>query len=145
VEGALGHHRRALDLDPFCGLTRVAYVRALEHAGRPDEAIAESRATLEVDDVPWARVWLARAQALTGRRDEARRILAPLASAAVSPVFPALIHAALDERAEALALLGEARARRSPWMAFLRVEPGFDALREERGFSVLQRRMGLAP
>ncbi|MEA2564107.1 MAG: hypothetical protein QOH06_5611 [Acidobacteriota bacterium] len=145
VEGSLSHHRRALELDPFCGLKRVDYARTLERAGRPDEAIAEGRATLQIDDVPWARVWLARAHALAGRPEEARRILVPLGTAGVSPVFPALIHAALGEPAEALVLLDDARARRSPWMAFLRVEPGFDALREERGFARLQRRVGLAP
>jgi DNA-binding winged helix-turn-helix (wHTH) protein len=90
-------------------------------------------------------VELARAHALAGHRDEARRILVPLGRSAASPVFPALVHAALGERASALALLEEARARRSPWMAFLRAEPGFDALREERAFTTLQRRVGLAP
>ncbi|HEX6864019.1 MAG TPA: hypothetical protein VF414_14420, partial [Thermoanaerobaculia bacterium] len=61
----------------------------------------------------------------------------------VSPVFPALVHAALGERDEALALLEDAWARRSPWMALLRVEPGFDPLREEPRFKLLLSRAGL--
>jgi hypothetical protein len=60
----------------------------------------------------------------------------------VSPVFPALVHAALGDREEALTLLDEARAQGSPWMAFLAVEPGFDPLREERRFASLSRRIG---
>lgn len=148
IEGAIDHHRRALDLNPFCALTRVEYARTLERAGQPGEAIEEIQRTLPLDDAPWVRVWLARAYALDGRREEAERVLRHLRPAdrngSVSPVFPALVHAALGERDEALDLLGEACARRSPWMAFLRVEPGFDPLREEPGFGALMRKTGLA-
>ncbi|HWM90934.1 MAG TPA: winged helix-turn-helix domain-containing protein [Thermoanaerobaculia bacterium] len=148
AEEAIDHQRKALDLDPFCALSRVELARALERAGRPDEALAEIRKTLPLDDAPWVRVWLARAYALTGQREDALRVLLPLRQAArrgmVSPVFPALVHAALGEQAEALALLDEARAQGSPWMAFLAVEPGFDSLREAPGFANLSRRVGLA-
>lgn len=147
VEGCLDHHRRALDLNPFCGLTRVDFARALERAGRPREAMAEIRKTLRLDDAPWVRVWLARACALAGQREEAQRLLRQLTNASrrapVSPVFLALVHTALGERAAAFALLEEAIAQRSSWTAFLRVEPGFDPLREEPRFAALLRRAGL--
>ena len=82
-----------------------------------------------------------------GRRLEAYRRLHRLRHAArsgsASPVFPALVHAALGERDEALSLLEEAWVRRSPWMALLRVEPGLDTLREEPRFNALLRRVGL--
>lgn len=149
VEGSINHHRRALELNPFCALTRVDYARTLERAGRHGEAIEEIRRTLTVDDAPWARVWLARAYALEGRHEEAQRVLRHLRPAgragSVSPVFPALVHAAMGEREEAMELLGEACERRSPWMAFLRVEPGFDPLRNEPGFDSMMRKAGLAP
>lgn len=155
VDGAIDHHRRALDLNPFSGLTRVDFARALESAGRHGEAIQEIQRTLPLDDAPWVRVWLARAYALDGQRDEAFRVLRNLRPArparsertahgeGVSPVFPALVHAALGERKEAMELLREASDRRSPWMAFLRVEPGFESLRGEPGFEALQRNAGL--
>ena len=147
VEESIDHQRKALDLDPFCALSRVELARTLERGGRLDEALEEIRKTLPLDDAPWVRVWLARAYALTGRREDALRVFMPLRQAArrgmMSPVFPALVHAALGERAEALTLLDEARAQGSPWMAFLGVEPGFDTLREERGFASLSRRMGM--
>ena len=147
VEGSLDHHRRALDLDPFCGLTRVDFARTLERAGRHGEAMAEARRALRLDDALWVRVWLARACAMSGQRLEAYRGLRLIQQSSrggsVSPVFPALVHAALGERNEALALLEEAWVRRSPWMALLRVEPGFDTLREEPRFNALLRRVGL--
>lgn len=150
VEGSIDHRRRALELNPFCGLARVDFARTLERAGRHDESIAELQRTLPLDDAPWVRVWLGRAYALEGRREEASRVLRHLRpgrptgrSESVSPVFPALVHAALGERREALELLGEACARRSPWMAFLAVEPGFDTLRDEPGFASLMRKAGL--
>lgn len=147
AEGSLGHYRRALDLDPFCGLIRVDLARTLELAGRPREALAEIERAQQLDDAPWVRVWLARALALAGEPEGARRILGQLGQGAwrgsVSPVFLALVHAALGDREEALAQLEEARAQRSPWIAFLGVEPGFDSLREEPGFAALLRRTGL--
>lgn len=146
VEESIDHQRKALDLDPFCALSRVELARTLERGGRPDESLEELRKTLPLDDAPWIRVWLARSYALTGQREDALRVLLPLRHAArrglASPVFPALVHAALGDREEALTLLDEARAQGSPWMAFLGVEPGFDSLRDERRFANLSRRIG---
>lgn len=147
VEGSIDHHRRALDLNPFSALTRVDFARTLERAGRHGEAAQEIQRTLPLDDAPWVRVWLARAHALDGRREDASRVLQHLRPAgrgdSVSPVFPALVHAALGERKEAIGLLREAADRRSPWMAFLRVEPGFESLRGEPGFESLLRKAAL--
>ena len=147
VEQALDHYGKALDLDPYCGLTRVEHARVLERAGRFDEAEAEARRSLGLDDSLWGRVWLARACAMSGQRLEAYRRLRLLQEAArsgsVSPVFPALVQCALGERAEALEQLEEAWTQRSPWMALLRAEPGFQSLWDERRFQILLQRMGL--
>lgn len=147
LERALDHHRRALELDPFCVLRRVDLARTCQRAGRHDEAAAELEATLRVDHAPWVRVWLGRAHALAGRHEEARRILEELYREAhrapLSPVFPAIVHAALGERRAAIDLLQVARVERSPWIAFLGVDPGFDELRDETAFTALVRRVGL--
>jgi hypothetical protein len=99
------------------------------------------------------------AYAAGGGSHEARRLLAKLeadsARRYVSPVLPAMIHAALGENDRAFALLDKACAARDPALISIQVgdigvflhlaRPHLDALRADPRFGDLLRRMGLEP
>jgi DNA-binding winged helix-turn-helix (wHTH) protein/Tfp pilus assembly protein PilF len=146
-EQAAAHHRAALAKAPASHLLRVDLGRALEETGDYEAASAQLLPAVAAGDGNWARSWLARSLALAGRRDEARRLHRQIrAYPAPGPdgaLLAALVHAALRETKAAAQALEEAIARRSPWVAFLAVEPAFAELREDRRVLSLLRRVAL--
>jgi hypothetical protein len=82
---------------------------------------------------------LARAYALAGRTDEARRLLGRLSSRAQI----ASVQTALGEKEAALASLEEALDTRDYAVVWLKTNPTFDSLRSEPRFQALLRRLNL--
>lgn len=109
------------------------------------EAITKSHVLDGVD--PALSPDLAYIDALTGKKEEARKILARLLDLAKqAPVDPGLIapiHVGLGQRQEALTLLEQAYHQHSSMMTLLKVDPRFDTIRQEPGFQVLMRGVGL--
>jgi len=91
--------------------------------------------------------FLGRADALAGKTDEARKILAQLrelsARRYVSPYRVAMIYAGLGDKEQALAWLERAYQQRVHNMIFLKVEPELDGLRSDPRFEDLRGRVGL--
>jgi len=102
---------------------------------------------------------LAVAQAASGDRHEARRLLDKLEAESarryVSPVLPAMIHAALGENDRAFVLLDKACAARDPALISIQVgdigallhlaRADLATLRADPRFGTLLGRMGLDP
>ena len=90
---------------------------------------------------------LSHVYAVSGKRDEARKILERLTELSkdtyVDPYFLAEIHTALGERDQALTDLENAYSQRSSWLVWLKVEPKFDALRSDPRYGELLKRVGL--
>ena len=116
---------------------------ALAASGRSAEAIA----TLQGynDD---ARIvsTLGYAYGISGRREQAREILARLHARRDQGLWTsyydlALVHAGLGEPNEALALFHDALREREPAMAFVRVDPLLGSLRDTPKFAALSRRI----
>jgi len=109
------------------------------------ETITKSHAVDGVD--PDFSPDLAYIHAITGKKDEARKILARLLALAkegpLDPGLLALIYVGLDERKQALTLLEQAYRGHSPMMTWLKVDARFDAIRQEPGFQDLMRGVGL--
>jgi len=109
------------------------------------DAIAKSLA-LDGGDPAFSQD-LAYIDALTGNKQEARRILGRLlALAKQAPVDPgliALIYVGLGQRQEALTLLQQAYRRHSAMMTWLKVDARLDAIRQEPEFQDLMRAVGL--
>ena len=81
--------RATVDLDPNHFLGYWSLGLAYEHAGRmADSAAAIRRAAALAEDNPIVTAVLARAEALAGRHDEARRILAAMESDRRAAVLP---------------------------------------------------------
>ncbi len=112
-------------------------------AGPYSEAIAASQKATALD--PAWKWTLGRAYALSGRKDQARKIAAEIAKDPL-PIHTwglAELHAALGDKDEALRWLEEAYKVRWGWMPWIHRIPALKSLRGEPRFQELERRMNL--
>jgi len=145
---AIAQFQKALELHPndptllyHLGWAYV-YQRAYDQG---IEAIGNSLALEGAD--PQLSPDLAYIDALTGKQDEARRILNRLLNLAreypVSPGLIALVYVALNDHTQALAWLEKAYRQHSPVLFWLKADPRFDSIRPDPRFQDLMRRVGL--
>ena len=131
---------------PESPLLRNHFARLQLLRGKPEESIRLLEGS--TDRTPGSFSNLGRAYALAGRTDEARGELARLRKRGAEGFGvgfdAALIHAALGERASALAALETGLADYSQTILYLNVDPGFDGLRNEPRFRAVARQLGLA-
>ena len=88
---------------------------------------------------------LGRAYAVSGKPDEARKILQELATRAKQRYVPsyqvALVHAGLGDREKAFESLEKAFEERSTLLTYLKMDPRFDSLRSDARFHAMLRRL----
>jgi TolB-like protein/Tfp pilus assembly protein PilF len=146
---AVEQHRKALEMDPSfpfaywnLGLSLiqkgevVEAVDALEHASQ----LSSGGLTMLAH--------LGYAYGVAGRKDKAERVLRELKKAAatrfVSSYYPAIVHLGLGAHEQMAACLSRAFAEHCGFLAFLKVEPMFDAARDTPQMKELQWRIDLA-
>jgi tetratricopeptide (TPR) repeat protein len=147
-EWALREYKKATDFDPDFHVAHWMASWCMMGLGRHDEAAASATRAIEASKgLLVCYPSLARAHALAGRKDEARRILAELEAKSparyVEPVEVAIAYDALGERDTAFAWLERGFRDRSHWLLTLNVEPRFDAMREDPRFQDLKARVGV--
>ncbi|HEU4725853.1 MAG TPA: protein kinase [Candidatus Eisenbacteria bacterium] len=147
AEVALREYQKASHFDPDFHVAHWMSSWCLSALGRHDEAIEQAAKAIDVSKgLLICYPTLARAQALAGRMDEARRVLADLESKSpprfVEPLEVALVYEALGERDTAFAWLDRALEARSHWLVALAVEPRFDSLRDDPRYSTLMKKVG---
>ncbi|HEX7078066.1 MAG TPA: protein kinase [Candidatus Eisenbacteria bacterium] len=147
-EEAVEAQKRTLELDPTFAPAVRNLGGAYEELKRYDEAIAAYRRAHEL--LPRelsAKALLAHAYAVSGRNDEARRLLAELEAASgqryVAKYALAAIRTGLGEHERALDLLDQAFTARDRGMPWLAASPRLDPLRGYPRFQDLLRRMRL--
>jgi serine/threonine protein kinase/tetratricopeptide (TPR) repeat protein len=134
---------RALVADePDYGLAHLLLGLALSQAGRHEEALAECGKAVELlGRSPYPLSWLASLNAAAGRTDEARALLEEVRGLEsvryVSPYMVAMIHCRLNDADAALAELERALLIGDARLAWLGVDPMFDALRGGESFEQL--------
>ena len=141
---AIGKFRSALEIDPQFLRAHFELGRALEIAGRPEQALAEIEKARGFDENA-VSVALARTYAKSGRTEEARQILQRLLTSSddkISPYDIAAIHEALGERDEVFRWLDKAYEARTGRLAYLAVEPMFASVREDPRFASVMARIG---
>lgn len=147
-EEARARYERALELDAESFYAHLRLGEAYEGVGDFARAVGEfERAVALSNNAPTLRAQLARALALAGRKEEARRLLDEITSKdsqpAPSPYHLALAYAGLDETSEAFAWLDQALAKNDKWLGWINVDPRLDALRRDARFHDLLRRASL--
>ncbi len=114
--------------------------------GRFEEALTELRRAAALtgaeDPLKFAILY-----ALWGKKEEAGPFLARALERGrpgyVQPTHLAQAYAALGNHAEAIRWLRKGLAEGAPYMAELKVEPGYDPLRAEPGFQAILRQLRL--
>ncbi len=122
---------------------------AHQQQGRLEDAAAMLRAAIEHSGrSPMMVAALGRLHAVQGESDAAGAVLAELEEASrrehVPAYYVAAIHAGSGDREKALGRLSRACQARESWLAFLGVDPIWDALRSEPRFTALLAEVGLA-
>ena len=114
---------------------------SLTQLGRYDEALALYE---EISTQPGGQAvpfFIGHTYAVAGEREKARATLAELnkisAQTYVSPFFPALVYAGLNETEKAIDCLEQAAANRDPWTIWIATDPRLDNLRSNPRFQVL--------
>ncbi|HEV2021462.1 MAG TPA: protein kinase [Terriglobales bacterium] len=147
---AIDQFQKTLELDPNFPPPHTYLPAAYEQKGMFEEAITGFQRAITVTkgaDKILAMASLGHVYAVSGRKTEARKILAELQRLSEHSYVPAhdvaLVYAGLGERDKAFAWLDKAYEEHSFNLSNLKVEPRFDPLRSDPRFADLLRRIGL--
>lgn len=136
-DDALRRLSRALELEPGMPAIHQLFGEVYDEMGLYTEARAAYQKSQGSPGYPWRMV---RNYALSGRHDEARRMLADLsARKAPRAVVAAAAYAALGDKDEAFKLLFA--MQRDEGFNYVKVDPPFDSLHADPRWPILLRRM----
>ena len=141
-QAAIAQYERSLERFPDWDYTWLVLSFALSANDQHEEAIQAARKAVEFESGQpgnWA-AGLARALALAGDEDEARRVLEAVADA--DPMRIAMARVALGDTEEAFRLLEVALDVGSPFLSELG-DPAYDQIRDDPRFQAALRQMGL--
>jgi serine/threonine protein kinase/Tfp pilus assembly protein PilF len=144
---AIAQLRKIIEMDPNWYLARMVLCQTYSFKGQFAEAIAECEKARGLDDDPAVLSYLARAYVLSGKRDEALKVVAQMHELAKQRYVPAygfgFAYAALGDKDQAFQWL-ERSLQDGGWeMTFLKVDPALDSLRSDPRFNDLVKRVGL--
>jgi TolB-like protein/Tfp pilus assembly protein PilF len=141
--------RKTLKMDPGYSTGHLFLGLNYEQTSRHDAAIDELREAVAAAGVRSYMAHVARALAVSGKRDEAEKILDELREESrhsyVSPWLFALIYSGLGDKDRAFDCLEECYQKREHDLAYSNIWPQFDNLHSDPRWSRLVRRVGLAP
>lgn len=147
---AIDQFQKTLELDANFPPPHTFLAAAYEQKGMFEEAITAFQRAMSVTQSPakaLAMAGLGHVYAVSGRKTEARKILAELQRLSehsyVQATDVALVYAGLGDKDKAFAWLNKAYEEHSFALSNLKVEPRFDPLRSDPRFTDLLRRMGL--
>jgi TolB-like protein/Flp pilus assembly protein TadD len=140
---------KALELDPGHFMLHYILGRAYRRLGDSAKAIAQLKAaTKSAGEVPLVDAVLGLAYAVSGRREEAQKVIEAFTAGArqryIPPTYFAILYAGLGEKDQALAWLEKAFEARADLLTWVNVEPMMDDVRSDLRFQDLIRRIGLA-
>jgi TolB-like protein/Flp pilus assembly protein TadD len=147
---ALGQVQRTLELDDHFAPAHQTLGWIYLHSGKQKEAIREFQHALELSGTEDTDIQLdlGFACAVSGQREEARRILVKLEQMHQQGIAPsasvAILYGALGETSEAFAWLEKAYEERDPQLAYLKAGRRFEPLRKDPRFGQFVGRVGLS-
>jgi serine/threonine protein kinase/tetratricopeptide (TPR) repeat protein len=145
---SIEQQRKAIELEPNYWPGHSWLGHALVQKGRLPEAIASFQKAVSIEHViAEPTMGLGRAYAISGKKDEARKVLAELNDRSkhpfVSSYLMADFYAGLGDKDQAFASLERAYEERSWYMTHLKLDPELDPLRSDPRFADLVKRVGL--
>jgi tetratricopeptide (TPR) repeat protein len=146
---AMEQLRKTMEMDPTFDLTHWFLGQVYEDKGQLVEAITQYEKAAQLNPDPAVQASLARAYALAGRKEEARKILDNLTTESGQRYIPAyslaVIHLSLGEKEEALRLLEKSYEDLAPFdtgvYGSVKIDRRLDPLRGEPRFEALVRKM----
>ena len=149
LDEAMTHSKTAIGMNDNSAVAHLILGQILRRKRQYDQAIAEFQHALNLtEDKSFLKAAIAVSLALQGKKDEAEAILAELKQQKekyVSPLHFAAIEIALGDKDQAFASLEKAYQQRANLLAFLKVDPTYDAIRSDPRFSDPVHRVGLSP
>jgi DNA-binding winged helix-turn-helix (wHTH) protein/TolB-like protein/predicted Zn-dependent protease len=144
---AIEQAKKLLELDANFFPARRYLGLAYEQKGMYSEAIAEFQQGVKLSGSPLMVALLGHSYAASGKRDEAKRVLAELKHLSsqryVSPYTIAAIYTGLGDKDQAFVWLERAFEERDIWLMNMKVDPVFNSLHSDKRFADLLRRTGL--
>jgi TolB-like protein len=146
---ALGQVQRSLELDEHYAPAHQTLGWIYLHSGKQKEAIREFQHALELSGAEDTDIQLdlGFACAVSGQREEARRILVKLEQMHQQRIAPsasvAILYGALGESGQAFAWLEKAYQERDPQLTYLKAGRRFEPMRKDPRFGQFVRRVGL--
>jgi tetratricopeptide (TPR) repeat protein len=145
---AINQYQKALEMDPNSGFLHWAMGNVYVHQGKHEAAIAEYKKAIPLSgNSPDEPASLGYAYALAGKKQNAQDIIDDLKARSrrsyISPALIAFVYVGLGEKDQAFVWLEKAFEGRDILLAYLKVEPMFDALRTDPRFTNLLQRTGL--
>jgi TolB-like protein/tetratricopeptide (TPR) repeat protein len=146
---AIAEAMKAVAMDPGSALPKYLLVRAFARKGEfPKIAEALARAKQTGSSSLLSSIALAHADAVGGRKADARKTLQQLKTMARRRYVPAtyfgILYAALGDTTQSFRYLEKAYKERADGLTFLNVEPLVDALRGDTRFQKLVKKIGLS-
>ncbi len=146
-EVARKFYQQSLEADEKFWYGHLRLGEACEAMGDFDCALSESKRASELLPMdPSVRCEIVRTLALTGKKDEARKMLKDITATGAPPVIPyflALTAAALDEPDEVFANLERSLNENDGWFCWIKVDPRLDPFRNDPRFDDLLKRANL--
>jgi tetratricopeptide (TPR) repeat protein len=143
---SIAQTRKALEMFPNFFVPHMALGTALFQKGDYSTGIEELEKAKAMEPTPQLIGMLGYAYAKSGRKDEARKLLAELKEQSkvryVASYWSAMIYVGLDEKDQAFAWLEKAYQERSWWLVWIKMDPMVDSLRSDSRFIDLMRRIG---
>lgn len=138
--------RNAVALHPYLQAARAVYAEALEHSGRPEEALVQYQIASALDpELPWVKALEGACLARIGRTAEALAVLQRLeqlrGAQYVDAFHMAILRRALGQTDEAFEELERAGNENSAWLYSLNVDPRIDVFRDDPRYEPLRNRL----
>jgi tetratricopeptide (TPR) repeat protein len=145
---AIEYFRKTLEMDSNFVIARVDLALVYAQQREFSRALAELQKARQLQDDRYVLSEVGYVFALSGRRQEAQKVLSDLTVVSeqryIFPTDYALIYAGLGDKDEAFEWL-EKSYREGGLLVGLKVDPCWDNLRTDARFADLMKRVGLAP
>ena len=146
---AIEQLRKTIEMDPTFDLTHWFLGQVYEDKGQLAEAIAQYEKATQLNPDPAVQASLARAYALAGRKEEARKILDNLTTESGQRYIPAyslaVIYLSLGDKEETLRLLEKSYEDLAPFdtgvYGSLKIDRRLEPLRGDPRFQALVRKV----